>query len=210
MTKNDFRRWVRPLLSFLLCLLFSSSVLSFSKGGRFDGKRFSGFPDSAHGWGLIVGEPVLLRYIQFKTWKQAWYLSGGYSLYKNVALATADYVFYGYHANDKVINEDFWNSLIFYGGPGILAGAGMAGSDPGDAIQVAIRAVGGVEYIFNNTAWSGRLEFVPEFFIKGQNNFGFAIGLGATYYFFDGASAERRTIKRPTAPPQPSGLPPDF
>ena len=180
-------RWIyaktQPFFGFLLvCLLFTSSLTNASPKHY----RFAGFNENQWGAGAFLGDPLSLRAYYFTNWKRAFAFSLGYASSKTAQLSV-DYLLYGYQAHDKVVDRDFWNSLVFYGGAGVLTGVGVGGNDPADNFQAGLRVVGGIEYIFAQSPWSMRMEVDPEFFIKAKNSVGFAIGIGATYYWWDGA-----------------------
>lgn len=180
--------------TFVAILLISTSFTTAHADGFPKGKRFTGFPEGLWGVGLALGEPSGLQAHYFTGWKQAWSFTAGYSFSK-AAVVGVDYLFYGYNAKDKIVDKNFWNSLIFYAGPGAKLGFGIE-SDPNDSLQVAVRALGGAEYIFTDSSWSVRLEAAPELYFKGRNGFGIGFIIGATYYFFDKVP-ERKKYFRP-------------
>lgn len=146
------------------------------------GKTFVGFPEGATAAGIFLGEPIGLRGYLFRTWKQAYSVGVGYSNSK-VIQGSFDYLFYGYSARDKLKDKNLWNSLIFYGGPGLLVGTGLEDADSKDKFQVGARVVGGSEYIFTDSPLSLRLELAPQFMFKGRTALQFSMGVGLTYYF---------------------------
>ena len=159
---------IRPfLLAFALLFLFANLALATDFSSQ---KRFTGFPENLWGYGLNFGEPTGVRANYFLDWKHALNFNVGYSFAK-VLTGSANYLWYGYNANDRVLKKDFWNSLIFYGGGGLMAGPGLPGCDTGDKFQLGIQGVGGVEYLFTGSPWSVRREVLPQHLIMGRSNF---------------------------------------
>lgn len=152
-----------------------------------------------------MGDPLGIQARYFTSWKRALAFMVGYSSAQTLQ-GTVDYLFYGYNAQDKVIDKDFWNSLIFYGGFGALGGYGLPGADPNNNVQFGLRVVGGIEYIFVGTPWAMRTEIAPELFLKGKNTTGLELGIGITYYWWDG-SEQTRTRAAPKVRTQPVSTP---
>ena len=198
-----FKRPNRPsqIRPFLFLLLFSICISGYSSASP-SFKRFAGFPENLWGFGFDLGEPTAARAQYFLDWKHALNLKVGYSLAK-VIVANANYLFYGYNANDKVISKDFWNSLLFYGGGGPSFGVGLLGSDASDGFQIGLQLVGGAEYIFAGSSWSVHAEISPEYLIQGHSNFNFGISVGLTYYLFDSAKPTRRDFSKKQSAPKP-------
>jgi len=187
---NFFKKNLILLAPILLAVTFCSNRVEAESKHY----RFAGFNEQQWGLGVLLGDPIGLRANYFTTWKRAFSFSAGYSSSQDIQVS-ADYLFYGYQAHDKVIDRNFWNSLIFYGGVGVLAGVGAGGNDPANGTQYGARLVGGLEYIFVGTPWSLRFEVAPEYFLKGKNTVGVAIGIGLTYYWWDGAESSSGATK---------------
>jgi hypothetical protein len=184
---------------FIFIVLAVSPVRSMAASGETQHYHFSSFKEGEWGLGLFLGDPLGVQTRYFTNWKHAFSFTSGYSSAKTVVLAL-DYLFYGYSAQDKVRNRDFWNSLIFYGGFGALTGIGAGGNDPTDSFQLGLRAVGGIEYIFVGSPWSLRIESAPELFLKAKNTLGFEVGLGLTYYWGEGKKVRSSFKQRDPSP----------
>ncbi|MDZ4678778.1 MAG: hypothetical protein SGI74_14875 [Oligoflexia bacterium] len=180
---------MRVIQTFFILFLLLLSLSS--EAAQTKSRRFKGFHEGLIGVGLLFGEPASFRTHYFTNWKRAFSFSGGYS-FARVGVVSLDYLLYGYTVEDKRKSDDFWNSLAFYGGAGVMGGGGLGGHAVEDQYQIGLRAVGGIEYIFIGNPLSLRIEGSPQYLFKGKNTLGFAIGLGLTYYFFDNGPRNKR------------------
>jgi hypothetical protein len=172
-------------MKFFLASLIAVFFVSSAQGAGFVSrtKKFSGYTAGTWGLGLLAGEPSGARAVYFTGWKQAWSLSTGYSFLNKTVVGSLDYLFYFYSAQDRRVNDSFWNSLLFYLGGGVLGGAGVSGSDPNDSYQVGVRGIAGAEYVITTSPWSLLLEVAPQLYFKAKNSFGVSVVIGMTYHF---------------------------
>ena len=94
--------FILAILGFF-CLVFISAK-SYGDSKHY---RFTGFNDEQWGLGVFLGDPIGLKTYYFTNWKDAVVFSGGYSSSKTLQVS-ADYLFYGYRAQDKVLDREFW------------------------------------------------------------------------------------------------------
>lgn len=159
-------------------LLFSSS--GFSE----QAKNFEGFEEGQSAVSVFVGQPSFVRLDYWLNWKTALFFDVGYHFDKYF-YASADYAFYFYNARDFLKKErNFWNSLLFYAGPGFFGG--FASEDNADdSFKMGIRLFGGAEYLFAGQKYAIRAELGPTFFLQGDSFIGIQGALGLVYYFGD-------------------------
>lgn len=144
---------------------------------------FTGFEKGQSAISFFAGQPTFFRYDKFINWKRAWNVDFGYHFDKYPYLA-ANYTVYFYNIRDRLKGqEDFFNSLLYYAGPGVFFGPDFEEEKSSEKVKIGLRVFGGTEYIFRNSPWSLKAEIGPLFFIEGDdNNIGFTGMLGITYY----------------------------
>jgi len=165
-------------------MLITSGLLLAVPGEAvsFKSQKFLGFPSGTKGIGFLLGEPTAVRGNYFLNWKRNLSFTAGYS-FSQLYLASADYLFYFYSEQDRMRYQDFFNSLFFYMGPGVIAGT-SANNDPNNSLVLGGRAVVGSEYLFERSHWSLRLELALNAYLKGNTAFGGQGVIGLTYYIF--------------------------
>lgn len=188
---------MKKIISILIVgILLSGSVKAAPQG-------FLGFEPNQTSMSFFAGEPTFFRYNHFISWKRAWSLDAGYH-FDNYPYFAANYAVYFYNVKDRLKqHHDFFNSLLFYAGPGLFFGPDFNEEKSDEKVKLGVRAFGGVEYIFKNSPWSITAELGPSFFIEGDDFIGFQGMLGLTYYI--GGIKKKRirartTIIRDTTP----------
>ncbi len=157
------------------CLFVSSSVFARSEG-------FAGFTKGQTATSFFAGQPLFVRYSNFIDWKKAWSVDAGYH-FDSYPYFALNYASYFYNVKDHLRQKrSFFNSLLFYIGPGVFIGPDFGEEKSDEKIKMGIRAFGGVEYIFRNSPLSFTAEIGPAFFIEGDDFVGFQGMLGVTYY----------------------------
>ncbi|MES2767684.1 MAG: hypothetical protein V4596_00945 [Bdellovibrionota bacterium] len=144
---------------------------------------FAGFEKGQSAVSFFAGQPTFFRYDKFINWKRAWNIDAGYHFDKYPYFA-ANYAVYFYNIRDRLKeHQDFFNSLLFYAGPGVFFGPDFGEEKSSEKVKIGLRIYGGTEYIFKNSPWSLKAEIGPSFFIEGDDDFiGFQGMLGVTYY----------------------------
>lgn len=153
---------------------------------------FTGFEKNQTSTSFFAGQPVFFRYSKFLGWKKAWSMDAGYHFDKYMYLS-GNYMVYFYNIKDHLKQEEsFFNSLLFYAGPGVFLGPDFNEEKSDEKIKIGIRIFGGVEYLFNNSPWSIVAEAAPAMYIEGDDFIGFQGMLGLTYYI---GGIKKRKIK---------------
>lgn len=178
----------KTILVFLF-LLMGSHSFAVTQG-------FNGFEKNQTSMSFFAGQPVFFRYNKFIGWKRAWSVDGGYHFDKYLYLA-GNYTVYFYNIKDRLKNEEnFFNSLLFYAGPGVFFGPDFGEEKSDEKVKIGVRLFGGVEYIFKDSPWSLNAEVGPAFYIEGDEDFvGFQGMLGITHYI---GGIKKRKIKSRT------------
>jgi hypothetical protein len=165
----SFKKWI-------LFVLFASSV------GYARPAPFYGFEKGQDDLTFFAGQPTFLRYDRFLSWKRSWSVDVGWH-FDGYPYFAGNYIYYFYDVKDRYRHRDFFNSLMFYAGPGFFFGPDLEESDTNKKIKVGVRTFIGSEYIFLKTNLSLKAEFGPVFFIEGDHFVGLQAMLGLTYYF---------------------------
>ncbi len=142
---------------------------------------FRGFQRGQSSIAIFAGQPTFVRYSKFLNWKRSWSFDAGWHFDKYPYFA-GNYTFYFYDVRDRYKNQDFFNKLMFYSGPGVFLGPDFSEKDNDKKIKVGVRLFGGTEYIFLKTNLSLKAELGPALFIEGDKFFGFQAMIGLTYY----------------------------
>jgi hypothetical protein len=166
----------KTIFSIVFLLMFASGSVWAEPQG------FLGFEKDQTSTSFFAGQPVFLRYNKFISWKRAWSVDAGYHFDKYPYFA-ANYAVYFYNIKDHLkARKDFFNSLLFYAGPGVFVGPDFEEVKSDEKVKLGIRIFGGVEYIFKGSPWSITAELGPALFIEGDDFIGFQGALGLTYY----------------------------
>jgi hypothetical protein len=163
-----------------LAVFFATILLAFSVEGS---NRFRGFEKGQQGISLMAGQPMLVRYQYFLSWKQSLFCDFGYNVSERVGLAEAFYVFYFYDESDTWRKKEVTNSIVFYGGPGVLTGFGLNDADEKNDTQLAIKGIGGVEYVFGLGRWSLKGEIGAGMFALGRTFMEIHGSVGLSFYW---------------------------
>lgn len=178
----------------LIVLIVTSFVLAGDPSWAVP-QGFLGFEKDQTSTSFFAGQPLFLRYNKFISWKRAWSVDAGYH-FEGYPYFAANYAVYFYNVKDRLKEEQtFFNSLLFYAGPGIFLGPDFAETKSNEKVKLGIRIFGGMEYIFKNSPWSLTAEIGPALFIEGDDFMGFQGALGVTYYI---GGIKRRKIKSRT------------
>lgn len=164
-------------------ILFLVFLLVFANSSAWaEQQGFLGFEKDQTSTSFFAGQPVFFRYNKFITWKRAWSLDAGYH-FDGYPYLAANYTVYFYNVKDRLKEQkNFFNSLLFYTGPGVFVGPDFGEAKSDEKVKLGIRIFGGVEYIFKNSPWSITAELGPALFIQGDDFIGFQGALGLTYY----------------------------
>ncbi len=167
---------MQKILLLIISFLISNSALALPQG-------FTGFEKNQSSISFFAGQPTFFRYNKFLDWKNSWSIDGGYH-FDEYPYVAGNYTVYFYNVRDRLKKEQsFFNSLLFYAGPGIFIGPDFGEEKSDEKIKLGIRVFGGIEYIFRDTPWSVVAEFAPGMYIEGNEDFiEFQGTIGLTYY----------------------------
>ncbi len=165
-------------------IFFAAFFLSTSVRAELHSKSFEGFDEGQTAISIFAGQPSFVRYDFWLNWKSALQFDVGYHFDKYF-YASINYTSYFYNTRDFLRKQrNFWNSLLFYYGPGFFGG--FASEDTADeSFKMGVRAFGGAEYLFDGQKYAIRAELGPAFFFQGSRFLGLQGALGLTYYWGD-------------------------
>jgi len=170
---------MQKLFLFIIVSLLSSSLFAVPDG-------FTGFEKGQSSFSFFAGQPTFFRYNKFLGWRNSWSLDGGYHFDKYPYVAT-NYAVYFYNVRDRLKREQsFFNSLLFYAGPGLFLGPDFGEEKSDEKLKIGVRVFGGIEYIFRNSSWSVVAEFAPAMYIEGNKDFIEFQGMLALTYYIGG------------------------
>jgi hypothetical protein len=165
------------------------SILVFLLGFGFSQKSlarpvpFFGFEKGQTAFSVLGGQPTIVRYDHFLDWKRSLNFDAGYH-FDGYTYFGVNYTTYFYDVKDRYRKKDFFNSLMFYAGPGFFLGPDFKTKDDTKKLKVGIRGFIGSEYLFLGTKYSMKAEVGPAYFVRGQDDkVGFQAMVGFAYYF---------------------------
>lgn len=191
--------------SVLVCIIATPADCEAAKRrpkAKRESRRFLGFDEGNAGVGLLVGQPMLVRYQHWFNWKRSLFVDAGYD-WEKIAIVGASYSFYFYNVDDLWKAKNIWNSMMFYVGGGVFTGLGVDNPDPNNRYQFGVRGYGGAQYLFGHSPWSIKLEVGPKVFLVGRTAAGLQLMAGVMYYFDMGRKKIAPTPE-PTEEPIPA------
>src|SRR2546430_900465 len=131
-------------LFFLIFLLFSTTAMADRQSQEFTrSKNFAGFEEGQQAISLFLGQPTFVRYDYWLHWRSALFFDVGYH-WDGYMYGALNYAYYFYNTRDflRKREKNFWNSLLFYGGPGFFVGF-STGQTANTAVKLGVRIFGG-------------------------------------------------------------------